>query len=357
MKTIGIVIDDITKGAGTERAVINLSNMLCESDEYNVYIFSLFSDDNKKLYYNYNSKTKIINLDLNKDKTYNKLTQTIMYLSLIKSLKVFINKYKIDTILGTGTMINSILSFLPRKTKRIACEHMSFDSCPTLSKIARRFCYPKLDNIVLLTYSDLENYTFISDAKKKVIPNTLSFITREKTDLKSKRIIAVGRLTKQKGFDLLIETAVLLKVELPDWHIDIFGSGEDKDILETQIKNLHLEDFVKINPPTKQIQLELLNSSIYLMTSRWEGLPMILIEAKSCGLPCVSFDCPEGPADIIKHNEDGFLVEFGNIGLLSKYVIQLAKDRDTLNGYSQKAFDNSLEFSSSSILPKWEAIL
>ena len=357
MKTIGIVIDDITKGAGTERAVINLSNMLCESDKYDVYIFSLFSDDEKKLYYVYNSKIKIIHLNLNKDKIHNKLIQIFMYFSLIKLLKNFVNKYKIDTILGTGTMINSILSFVPRKTKRIACEHMSFDSCPTLSKFARRLCYPKLDNIVLLTYSDFRKYTFISDTKKKVIPNSLSFITREKAELKSKRIIAVGRLTKQKGFDLLLETAVLLKSELPDWYIDIFGSGEDKDILESQIKNLKLEGFVKINPPTKNIQLELLNSSIYLMTSRWEGLPMILIEAKSCGLPCVSFDCPEGPADIIKHNEDGFLVEFGNIDSLAKYVIQLAKDRGLLNMYSQKAFDNSLEFSSSSILPKWEAIL
>ena len=232
------------------------------------------------------------------------------------------------------------------------------DATSTLSsEIPRTFAAPLAVSLQYPNPSAPVHAFAIPEFTITTCANSLSFTISGRSDLKNKRIIAVGRLTKQKGFDFLIEAAVLIREQLPDWHIDIFGSGEDKSDLQAQINSLNLEKFVKINPPTKNIQCELLKSSIYLMTSRWEGLPMILIEAKSCGLPCVSFDCPEGPADIIKHSEDGFLVELGDIKTLVRYVVELATDEKLLNRYSQSAIINSLEFSPTIIFPKWDSIL
>ena len=242
---------------------------------------------------------------------------------------------------------------MSRKVKKVACEHMSYEACPLISKKIRKFCYPRLSAIVLLTNADAKHYKFIEQSKLFVIPNSLSFIADEPAKLENKRIIAVGRLTEQKGFDILMSIAQIIKDEIPDWHIDIFGDGEDKSKLLELISEKKLESFVTINPPTKNIKEELLSSSLFVMTSRWEGLPMILLEAKACGLPIVSFDCPEGPADVIRDCEDGFLIECGDISALSEKIILLGKNQELRKQFGMMAKQSSNKYTASSIFIKW----
>ena len=349
-KNLAILIGDISRSAGTERAVTNLSNMLVKYGEYNVTILSCFSSENNNPYYELEDKVNIVHYNFSKDSLVNRFSS---YINIIGKTNKIIKEKSIDILLGTTHAFNCLMICMSRKVKKVACEHMSYEACPLISKKIRKFCYPRLSAIVLLTNADAKHYKFIEQSKLFVIPNSLSFIADEPAKLENKRIIAVGRLTEQKGFDILMSIAQIIKDEIPDWHIDIFGDGEDKSKLLELISEKKLESFVTINPPTKNIKEELLSSSLFVMTSRWEGLTMILLEAKACGLPIVSFDCPEGPADVIRDCEDGFLIECGDISALSEKIILLGKNQELRKQFGMMAKQSSNKYTASSIFIKW----
>lgn len=351
MKNVGIIIGDITRSAGTERAVTNLSNLLIKYGSYNVTIISVNSKYGTKCYYQLDFKVQIEHLEL---KSLKLPKGIVSYFYLVKKCNSIIKTKKFDFILGTTHAINSLMIFLKGGVKKIACEHMNYNACPRFSSRIRKICYPKLDAVVLLTKADAAHYGFIRDKKIFVIPNSLSFTVERPAELDNKRIIAVGRLTKQKGFDLLIHAAVEIRKQLPDWKIDIFGDGEDKEKLLKMISDYGLSDYIFINNPTPNIQQELLKSSLCVITSRWEGFSMILIEAKACGLPVVSFDCPDGPAEIIENAQDGYLINRGDeIEFISK-VVKICKNYKLRLKLGNKAKENSSNFSPSIIFNKWE---
>lgn len=353
MKNIAIIIGDISRSAGTERAVTNLSNMLVKYGEYNVTILSCFSSENNNPYYELEDKVNIVHYNLSKDSLVNRFSS---YINIIGKTNKIIKEKSIDILLGTTHAFNCLMICMSRKVKKVACEHMSYEACPLISKKIRKFCYPRLSAIVLLTNADAKHYNFVDKSKLFVIPNSLSFVADEPAKLENKRIIAVGRLTEQKGFDILMSIAQIIKDEIPDWHIDIFGDGEDKSKLLELISEKKLESFVIINPPTKNIKEELLASSLFVMTSRWEGLPMILLEAKACGLPIVSFDCPEGPADVIRDCEDGFLIGMTNLRKFSDKICILAKNNALRNMMGEKSFNNALCFLDINIFKLWDSL-
>lgn len=352
-KNIAILIGDISRSAGTERAVTNLSNMLVKYGEYNVTILSCFSSENNNPYYELEDKVNIVHYNLSKDSLVNRFSS---YIKIIGKTNNIIKEKSIDILLGTTHAFNCLMICMSRKVKKVACEHMSYEACPLISKKIRKFCYPRLSAIALLTNADARHYNFVDKSKLFVIPNSLSFVADEPAKLENKRIIAVGRLTEQKGFDILVSIAQIIKDEIPDWHIDIFGDGEDKSKLLELISEKKLESFVKINPPTKNIKEELLTSSLFVMTSRWEGLPMILLEAKACGLPIVSFDCPEGPADVIRDCEDGFLIKNLNLIEFSQKIKELANNHNLRNFVGKKAYENVFYFLDKNIFKEWEKL-
>lgn len=145
----------------------------------------------------------------------------------------------------------------------------------------------------------------------------------------SKKVISVGRYDEQKGYDMLIDAWEVVYRTYPDWNLFIYGDGVLKKDFEQSIKQKHLEQNIFLCAPVKDIEQKYLESSMYVMSSRFEGFGMVLIEAMACGLPCISFDCPHGPSDIIKDEIDGLLVENGNVQLLSQKICRLIQD-DTL---------------------------
>lgn len=352
-KNVAILIGDISRSAGTERAVTNLANMLVKYGDYNVTILSCFSSENDAPYYDLEDDVCLLHYNLNKNTIVNRFSS---YFKIIKKTNKIIKDKNIDFLIGTTHAFNCLMICMLRKVKKIACEHMSYAACPTISNKIRKFCYPKLSALVLLTNADAIHYKFIEQSKLFVIPNSLSFIADEPAKLENKRIIAVGRLTEQKGFDMLISIAQIIKDKIPDWHIDILGDGEDKDKLLHMIDEQHLESFVSIKPPTKNIKEELLTSSIYVMTSRWEGLPMILLEAKACGLPIISFDCPEGPADVINDEEDGFLVATTKDKVFAEKIIYLCRNNDKRLAFGNESYLNSKKYLPVNIFEKWKTL-
>lgn len=351
MKNIGIIITDITVKAGTERAVTNLSNILSKKD-YNVFIISV---DSKKgnCEYELDKSVNIIHLGLNIENK-NLLKKFNEYKKFLKEIKYFISKYNIDCLIGTLLIYNCLISTI-KSVKTIGCEHFNYQNAGKIHSILRKNYYKKLNAVVLLTQKDKENYKFLTNTY--IIPNSLSFFTEKKSDCQKNEMISVGRLVKQKGFDYLLEIAKILKIKLPNWHISIYGTGPEKEILEQYIENNNLKNYVEIKEPIKNIIDVYLNSSIYLSTSRWEGLPMVLIEAQHCGLPAVSFDCNYGPSDIIINNKTGFLCKCFDINDFANKVVELCQNKDELLNFGKNSVEISYKFSTETIAAKWYNLL
>lgn len=166
------------------------------------------------------------------------------------------------------------------------------------------------DRFVVLTEEDRSYWGALPNIH--VIPNPLPFTTDSPSDCSTHRVIAAGRYDFQKNFELLLHLWAKVAPDFPDWHLDIFGDGKLRGELTALVEKLGLSSSVTLERPTHQMQEVYRTSSVYVMTSRYEGLPMVLLEAQQMGLPIVSFACPCGPRDVITDGVDGFLVEVGD---------------------------------------------
>lgn len=153
--------------------------------------------------------------------------------------------------------------------------------------------------------------------------------------------------------EYLIEAWSYVHKSHPDWKLDIYGYGELKEEMTRSIATLNLTDVININEPTNIIIQKYLESSIYIMSSRFEGFGMVLLEAMACGVPCISFDCPYGPADIIRNGEDGFLVEHLNAKALADSICQLIEQPELRKQFGRKAKKNIIRYSKDNIMKQW----
>lgn len=188
-----------------------------------------------------------------------------------------------------------------------------------------------------------------------VIPNAALRMSDTYAEGDKKRVIAVGRLDYQKGFDRLIEAWRIVQQNkaYADWHLDIFGQGEWKEMLQARINSYGLQDSMKLNAPTKQIGKEYTESSMLVMSSNYEGFPMVMIEAMACGLPAISFDFKCGPKDIIRHGENGLLVENGNIQGLAEAMMTLMEDEELRRRMSVEARKVTETYSEEVVMKQW----
>lgn len=209
----------------------------------------------------------------------------------------------------------------------------------------------KFDRFVVLTEEDKEMWGEMPGIR--VIPNAANFIAESYSDCSAKRVIAVGRLDYQKSFDRLIQAWEKVNEKMPDWRLDIFGQGEWKDMLQMMIDERGLQDCVKLNAPTKNIGKEYSESSMIVMSSHYEGFPMVLVEAMACGLPAVCFDFKCGPRDIINERENGFIVPDGDIEGLAEAIIRLMKDDELRKRMGESAKKVVEKYSEANVMEKW----
>lgn len=186
----------------------------------------------------------------------------------------------------------------------------------------------------------------------EVIPNMLTITPKVVQDYEVKRVISAGRYMSEKGFDMLLEAWHLLPEYLHAWHLYIFGNG-DRSIYQNIINKYNMEDTVHLMPATENIAEEFSNSSLYVMSSRYEGFGLVLAEAMSCGLPCVSFDCPYGPREIIKNGEDGLLAQNNNIEDLAKKMAQLMSNEELRRIMGKQAIKNIARYTPEFIMKQW----
>lgn len=355
---------------GVERVLTTKANYLADVAGYDITIV-LTDGKAKESYYPLSPKVKIIQLDIN--------FEELWHLSFFKKIFVYLKKQRIfkkrltDTLMElrpdiTVSLLRREINFLTSikdGSKKVGEIHVNktnyrnFESNNTniikdyfakwwMNMLIKKV--KKLDRFIVLTNEDKEKWHEIS--KTEVIPNPIPNLSPDIGNLKNKKVIAVGRYTYQKGFDLLIEAWRIVIEKHSDWTLNIYGSGETKAFQE-QIIRLGIEKNCKLNGPTSNINEKYEESSILAFSSRFEGFGMVLLEAMSCGLPCVSFACPCGPKDIITDGKNGYLVEPENVEALAERICHLIEHEELRKEMGKAARKRAEDFQEDKIMQKW----
>lgn len=352
MKKIGLYITDITKGAGTERVVINLANYLT-ANGYIVTIVS-FSSINGAPFFFMDKRIRLIHLNLKSYIFKGPVFKVFLFLYNLIRFVCFNRDLDFDVVIGSSRNTN-IYALIGKKNgqKLIGCEHFAWNvPIPKVFRLIRDSLYRRLDRLVVLTKRD-ESYYLATGVNALCIPNAVSIKVDNCLNQKENIAIAIGRHSTQKAFDKLLNIWSKARSFNQNWQLCIIGEGElFEDNIEIS-KTLKLDNSVIFIPPTKDILEYYRKSSLYLMTSLYEAFPMVLIEAKACCLPIISYDCDTGPKEIIRNNEDGFLIPFDDEDAFLDKLRFLIENRHERDKLALAAFENSNEFSIELIMPKW----
>ncbi|GAA2626051.1 glycosyltransferase family 4 protein [Actinomadura fulvescens] len=267
-----------------------------------------------------------------------------------------------DVLIGTRPSLNLLIAALaPRGTITIGQDHMNLPSYrPHLRREIVR-SYGRLTALAVLTekaQNDYEAALAGTSVRITRIPNALPELSPGGPSPRdAKVILAAGRLVRQKGFDLLLRAYEPLAAEHPDWTLRIFGAGHQRDRLRKEIADLGLTGTVELRARTPDLAREMRRSSIYVLSSRFEGMPMVIIEAMSLGLPVVAFDCPTGPAEMITPDHDGLLVPPDDVTALSTALRTLMEDATLRNRLGDEALRSAAAYDPARVAAQWRRLL
>lgn len=358
---------------GVERVLTTKANYFADVWGYEIYII-LTDGKGKAPYYPLSPNIKIINLDIN--------FEELWHLSFLKKIPVYLRKQRVFKKKLTEALMeirpDITVSLLRREinfinsikdgSKKVGEIHINRDNYRNFktnkeNSIKKIFAYfwdkqllaelKKLDAFVVLTQDDKEKWPELNNIN--VIPNPLPFYPNEESTCQQKKIISVGRYSHEKGFDRLVKAWAIVAESYSDWTLHIYGCGDSNE-LQKQIQELGIEKNTLIHGATSEIVEKYKESSIYLLTSRFEGFGMVLAEAMACGIPCISFDCPYGPRNIITNNEDGILVENDNIIEFAKQIKNLIENPDMRIGMGKKARNNIKRLMVENIATQWQTL-
>lgn len=359
---------------GMERVMTLKANYFAEHNHDDVTII-ITDGKGKEPFYELSDKVKVINLDINFEELWNQpfLKKVLLYLKKQREYKKKLTECLLQLHPDiTVSMLRREINFLtsiPDGSKKIGEIHINRAHFRTFEGRESNFvksCFSKywmhillkslkrLDKFVALTERDKEAWTELNNVE--VIPNPLSLKPVAYSSCANKRIIAIGRYSHEKGYDHLLQAWATIQDRFQDWRLDVYGDGE-RSGYERIIDQLHIDrNRCRLNAATKEVEKVLAESSIAVCSSRFEGFGLAIIEAMACGLPVVSFDCPWGPRSIIQDGEDGFLVENGNVTLLSEAIAKLISDYDLRVKMGANARVNVQRFSIEAIGQQWRKL-
>lgn len=351
------VIEDYSENGGVERIVSDKANTLFAQYNHNVTVISVYLD-NRKEQFKLNEGVNLIHLDVPFAKrTNNSLLRLLSRLYTIFIAIIRLNKaikgLHPDIIFFTTTLGAILLPFCHTKARKIYESHLARNYNP----FNKLFFLTELraERIICLTSGDAKEYKYAK--RVDIIPNYISDVKSHVEDYSIKKAIAVGRLEYQKGFDILIDCWKEISKQHPDWQLDIYGEGSYKEELQQQIDSLQLGDKVKLCGRNKNIIEVYPQYSLHLMTSRYEGLPMTLIEAQACGLPSVVFNFQYGASDIVSDGCNGLIIEQGNRKLFIEAAMKMMSSEELRKEYGNNAIETGKRYSKENIFRKWIQII
>ena len=352
-KHIGFLIMNMEKGGGTERVTSLIANGIVKRG-FKVSIISC--QKGMKSCYELDDEIKLYSLQGEMQSNFSARKWLCFY-----RLKKLVSEKNIKVMIAVDVALYIYL--LPLQCmgmcKCIAWEHFGYYvNQSLLVKIGRILAAKYANCVVVLGQKDLENYRehFSKIKRIEYIYNPLPIQIEKKSSMNSKRIIAAGRLSKEKGFDLLIEIWSHLESKYTEWTVDVYGDGPLKAELVSQVKSLELKN-INFRGFSTDLKNEMKNASIFALTSRYEGFGLVLIEAQAVGLPCISFNCKDGPSEIIKDNVNGFLVEPENITMFVNKLELLMSNKELRNEFSLKSDIHLENYNIDRIVEKWISLI
>jgi len=279
----------------------------------------------------------------------------------VLALRRAIRASRPDAVLAftVETNVLTILGSLGLRVPVVVEEHI-FAEWPPLARrwrLVRLLTYPFASSVVALTPSALAALGLARGRHGRVVPNPVLPAPPDPVAVAEPPVIvAMGRLVAQKGFDMLIEAFAPVARRHPDWNLEIWGEGPDRSKLEGRRDELGLAERIRLPGTTPEPHAVLGRAGIFVMSSRREGFPMVLGEAMASGVPCVSFDCPSGPRELIRDGVDGLLVPPNDVVALSSTLERLISDRDLAARLASRAPEVVERFSLEAILAQWSAI-
>ncbi|MGE4801354.1 glycosyltransferase family 4 protein [Yersinia hibernica] len=355
MKKVAFFGGDISHTGGTERVSLALANYLVKNG-YQVVIISLSGNTPPNFYVDEN--IKLVSLFEEKKRF------SIAYLSVVFRLRRILKTESIDILIDVDTMLAlfSTTALLGTEIKHISWEHFNYKSNLNIKsrKLARKVAARYSDAVVTLTEKDRGYWLEKNQYPEKIIAiaNPLPFEPKNKlTKKNAQKVLALGRLNYQKGFDLLLDIWAKVEKKNNHWKLIIAGDGEDKTLLLDKIKELNLNN-VELLPSTPHVNDLYDQSSIYAMTSRFEGFPMVLLEAKASGLPIIAYDCDTGPSELIINNNDGFLIPFANSDAFTQQLLILMNNEELRETMSLRSLENAEKYKIEvTIGPQWTKLI
>ena len=357
---------------GVERVLTLKANYFAEHFGYDITII-LTEGKGKPFAYPLSDKIKVVNLDINFEElwTCSFVKKVFVYL---KKQRIYKKKLAAELMRIRPDITDSLLrreinfiNDIKDGSKKIGELHVNranyrnFEANETnwfkklFSKVWMNRLVSKLnqlDRFIVLTREDAAAWKEVRQVV--AIPNPLSFNVGSQSLLTSKRVIAVGRYVYQKGFDMLLRAWKIVEGQNAEWQLDVYGDG-DRAPYESLMEELGIDrERCRLNGPTQHIQEEYVNSSVFVVSSRFEGLSMAMLEAISCGLPLVAFACPCGPRDVIDDGENGFLVENGNIEQLAEKMLFLMEHPQERAMMGEQAKRKSEQYKIENLAKTWQ---
>lgn len=353
MVRIAYICNGLYNAAGMERVLTIRANGLCDAFDIT---FITYNQGNRPDYFPLDSRIHRVDIPARNDKEYRQM------------LAEWLIKERYDITTSTGGTEFFFLHSIEDGSKKIFEFHFSFD----ISKVwlagiknkCKRWQYikgqtlkriyhaRKYDQVVALCKTDQKKWQRYCK-RVACIYNPLTIHTDKTSDCTAKKVIAVGRLHYQKGFDYLIDVWTTVHASFPDWTLEIYGEGDLRNVLQAQIDRNGLSDVVFLKGKTSDIVSKYVESSIFVLSSRDEAFGLVITEAEACGLPVVTFDCPSAPAELVEDGVNGFVVPLGDIKTFAEKVMLLIDDKEERRRMGKASLVVSHRFEEQTIIGEW----
>lgn len=351
MKKLLIFCEGLWNRAGIERMTVELANLFANDTE--VTIVSIDPYVREKCPYELNDKVKTLSLDSSFGKS-----PFALNLANIKALRKIVKKVMPDAVVTVATPLVRITTPAIRgmHIRHVAWEHFNLYAGSKIGSLFKMLAPHMADATVVLTEADARDFRNVHAPNIIAIPNFTSIGSNAPSECREKTILAVGRHEPQKGFDMLLKAWA--KTTAPGWKLKIVGSGSQRTEHEQMAQDLGITDRVTFVDAHNKIAEEFQHASCFVLSSRFEGMVLVLLEAKMMGLPCISFDCPNSPREIIHDGLDGWLVENGDIDALANAMTMHLADMDTLREFGVRSREDAeVRYSPDAVKTQWINIL